>query len=198
MAKTVNVVVVALKTVVTAASNVAGSSSALTAAACHALVVGAHVSDVITAVQAGYEEKGQDLPQGMSSNLKRLAACDNELITAVGTSGYAMNNKLLELFKIPKLTNRGATTKTPTKTANSGAAVDPLAPTTVEHAGPITAALVATRTMMAECLKWQENGAGLDTAQVDHVKDHLSAVAAVLAQAIEKAKIKAAAKTATK
>lgn len=196
MAKTVNVVVVALKTVVTAASNVAGSSAALNAAACHALTVGAHVSDVITAVQAGYEEKGQDMPGHMSSNLKRLAACDNELIAAVGASGYAMNNKLLELFKVPKLTNRGATAKT--ATTNSGAAVDPLAPATVEHAGPITAALVATRTMMAECLKWQENGAGLDTAQVDHVKDHLAAVAAVLAQAIEKAKTKAAAKTAAK
>ena len=126
MAKTVNVVVVALQGVVTAASSVAGSSAALTAAACHALVVGAHVSDVITAVQAGYEENGQDLPQGMSSNLKRLAACDNELITAVGASGYAMNNKLLELFKVPKLTNRGAAAKT-TTTANSGAA-DPINP----------------------------------------------------------------------
>ena len=191
MSKTVNVVVVALQTVVTAASNAAVSSAELTAAAAHALTVGAHVSDVITAVQAGYEEKEQALPASMSSNLKRLAACDNELIAAVGASGYAMNNKLLELFKVPKLTNRGAA-KTAT---NSGAAVDPLAPAAVEHAGPITAALVATRTMMAECLKWQENGAGLDTAQVDHVKDHLSAVAAVLAQAIEKAKIKAAAKT---
>jgi len=148
MSKTVNVVVVALQTVVTAASNVAGSSAALTAAACHALTVGAHVSDVITAVQAGYEEKGQDLPAGMSSNLKRLAACDNELIAAVGASGYAMNNKLLELFKVPKLTNRGAAAKT--ATTNSGAAVDPMNPGGIipksEHS-PIHAWLLALTTM---------------------------------------------------
>ena len=59
-----------------------------------------------------------------------------------------MNNKLLELFKVPKLTNRGAAAKT--ATTNSGAAVDPMNPSGIipksEHS-PIHAWLLALTTM---------------------------------------------------
>ena len=111
MSKTVNVVVVALQAVVAAASNAAVSSAELTAAACAALIAGAHVQDVIDAVQCGYEVKGQMMPQGMSSNLKRLAAADASLVEMVGAAGYALNNKTLEFYGVPKLSTKGRTAK---------------------------------------------------------------------------------------
>lgn len=131
MSKTVNVVVASLAAVVAAASNAAGSAAELTRAACVALLAGAHEADVIEAVKGGYQERGQDMPAGMSSNLKRLAAADPELIALVRDGGYALNNKTLEFFGVPKVSKAGRPAgqgagKATATAANSGAAVDPI------------------------------------------------------------------------
>lgn len=175
---TKNAIVVALQSLVLAAANAATGSAALTAAACEAIAIGAHVNDVIEAVQCGYQENGQDLPQGMASNLRRLAAAPAKLVRTIGASGYALNNKLLSHFEVPTLSTKGA----PKKTAKPAPMVQPAA---TEKRGPITEALVQARDAMAMCLTWKENDRGLSTAQVDEVKEHYAAIAAILGQCVK-------------
>ena len=78
---------------------------------------------------------------------------------------------------------KGAGKSTAVKAGSGGDPINPMA-----EAGVITRHVVQAREAMATCLKWQENGRGLSTAQVDEIKEHYAAIAAVLGSLIAKAK----------
>lgn len=78
---------------------------------------------------------------------------------------------------------KGAGKSTAVKADSGGDPINPMA-----EAGVITRHVVQAREAMATCLKWQENGRGLSTAQVDEIKEHYAAIAAVLGSLIAKAK----------
>ncbi len=78
---------------------------------------------------------------------------------------------------------KGAGKSTAVKADSGGDPINPMA-----EVGVITRHVVQAREAMATCLKWQENGRGLSTAQVDEIKEHYAAIAAVLGSLIAKAK----------
>lgn len=126
MSKQSTLLIAALRAVVKACANGASASATICLAICQAILAGADVRDIIDAARDGYLQHGQTMPQGMASNIRRLAAAPGELVQQVGEYGCALNNSLLTHFNVPKLTARGAKVKAKVeaKTADKPAAND--------------------------------------------------------------------------
>lgn len=114
-----------LLSVVEAARAAAFGAAGLTQAACVALLANRHVLDVIAAIQCGYEEMGQEMPQGTASNWKRLAAAGTDYITQVQELGCTLNNRILSDLNVPKVSASGRKAKPAADTATESAAAEP-------------------------------------------------------------------------
>lgn len=104
-----DVIVSLLINVVNAARIYACAGLELTKAAMLALLGGAHVEDVITAVQGGFEEAGEVMPSAFASNIRRVYKAG--MMQAVIDSERSLNNNLLIDLGVPKAQETGRKAK---------------------------------------------------------------------------------------
>jgi hypothetical protein len=150
----------------------------------------AQVTECCTAIAAAFgpdaDKKSYDV---YVSTAKALLSCPMDVLIEACKEGLGRNGVYRRVNdamrpadstkpKVGRPAGQGAGKTTAVAPVNSGAANDPINP--MAEVGIITQHVAHARTAMAQCLKWQENGRGLSTAQVDEIKEHYAMIAAIL------------------